>query len=492
MAHEAPAGVTEPELPEDRVGGVRRTPAVMAEQPGHHDQVLAPGQRRFHSGVLAGQADHPAHVVGTGHGVDAGDSQLATVGREQRRHRPHERRLASAVRAQDGGHGTGRGPQVEPVEGDDVAEALAQTDGLDGRPAVADVIDADAADVVGWEGVHGPIIRDQPGHPLTTSGRDDHHMRADRLVATLLVLQARGRVTAAEVADELEVSVKTARRDLEALQMAGIPVYSQAGKGGGWSLLGGARTDLSGLTAAEARTLFIIAGPSSTATPEAKAALRKLVQALPETFRADAEAAASAVVLDPAHWGGTAAAHRPAHLDALEEAVVSRRQVRLGYADRRRAESERTVHPLGLVEKGTVWYLVADTDNGMRTFRVSRIRAVTITDDPVVRPPGFDLAETWQSVVETIEEIRTTARAVVRIAPGPANGLRMQFGSSFEVLGELDDGRLEVEVGAPYADRIAEQLAGWGSMVEVVGPVEVREHLARIGRELVERYVGTA
>ncbi|MET0143738.1 MAG: YafY family protein [Ilumatobacteraceae bacterium] len=315
-------------------------------------------------------------------------------------------------------------------------------------------------------------------------------MRADRLVATLLVLQARGRVTAAEVADELEVSVKTARRDLEALAMAGIPVYSQAGKGGGWSLLGGARTDLSGLTAAEARTLFMVAGPSSTATPEAKAALRKLVQALPETFRAEAEAAASAVVLDPSHWGGTVA-DQPAHLDALKDALVKRRQVRLGYADRQRAETVRTVHPLGLVEKGSVWYLVADTADGMRTFRVSRIRAVTMTDDAVVRPAGFDLAETWQSVVETVEEKRTTVRAVVRIARGPANGLRMQFGSSADVRRQLDDGRLEVEVGATSAHRLAEQLAGWGSMVEVVGPAEVREHLARIGHELVERYAGT-
>src|SRR5688572_18021831 len=110
-------------------------------------------------------------------------------------------------------------------------------------------------------------------------------MRADRLVAELLILQARGRITAAQLAEELEVSERTARRDLEALSMAGIPVYSQAGRGGGWSLIGGARTDLSGLTATEARTLFLIAGPSSAATPEAKSALRKLVQALPETFR---------------------------------------------------------------------------------------------------------------------------------------------------------------------------------------------------------------
>src|SRR5262249_54559067 len=110
-------------------------------------------------------------------------------------------------------------------------------------------------------------------------------MRADRLVAALLVLQARGRVTAAELAAELEVSERTARRDLEALGMAGLPVYSMPGRNGGWSLVGGARTDLSGLTASEARALFLLAGPSSHATPNVKAALRKLVRALPETMR---------------------------------------------------------------------------------------------------------------------------------------------------------------------------------------------------------------
>src|SRR6267143_1817590 len=118
--------------------------------------------------------------------------------------------------------------------------------------------------------------------------------------------------------------------------------------GGGWSLIGGARTDLSGLTAAEARTLFLVAGPSSSVTPDAKAALRKLVQALPETFRAEAEKAASAIVLDPAHWGGTAPS-TPPHLEALQQAVIDGVQIRLGYTDAQGAVSERVVHPLGLV-----------------------------------------------------------------------------------------------------------------------------------------------
>src|SRR3954469_2814961 len=128
-------------------------------------------------------------------------------------------------------------------------------------------------------------------------------MRADRLVAILLMLQARGQVTAAEVAEELEVSERTARRDLEALGTAGLPIYSQQGRGGGWRLVGGGKTDLSGLNAAEARALFLVAGPSSTATPELRAALRKLVRALPESFRTQAEAASTALVVDPLGWG---------------------------------------------------------------------------------------------------------------------------------------------------------------------------------------------
>jgi predicted DNA-binding transcriptional regulator YafY len=312
-------------------------------------------------------------------------------------------------------------------------------------------------------------------------------VRADRLVATLLILQARGRVTAAELAVELEVSERTARRDLEALAMAGIPVYSQAGRNGGWSLVGGARTDLSGLTAAEARTLFLVAGPSSAVTPAAKAALRKLVQALPETFRAEAEAAASAVVLDPARWGATTAA-RPRHLDVLQQAVVDGVQVRLGYADRERNETERTVHPLGLVAKSSVWYLVADTDAGLRTFRVGRVRTVTVTDEPVVRPDGFDLAETWRTVVDAMDERRTAFRAVVRADPQAIGWLRGRFGDKAVVEEALDDGRVEVEIGGRSAEAVAYDLVTFGPYVEVVGPPEVREHLARLGAELVERY----
>ena len=198
-------------------------------------------------------------------------------------------------------------------------------------------------------------------------------VRADRLMALLFLLQQREQVTATEVARELEVSERTARRDLDALAMAGVPVYSTQGRGGGWRLVGGARTDLSGLTASEARALFLVAGPASAATPAVRAALRKLVRALPEPFRVQAEAAASSMVLDPQRWGTSQVEHRPPRfLDELQDAVIRGVQVRLGYVDRNGAETERTVHPLGIVAKGLSWYLVSTTEAGRRTFRVDR------------------------------------------------------------------------------------------------------------------------
>jgi predicted DNA-binding transcriptional regulator YafY len=308
------------------------------------------------------------------------------------------------------------------------------------------------------------------------------------LVATLLFLQSRGRVTAAEVADELEVSIKTARRDLEALSIAGIPVYSQPGRNGGWSLVGGARTDLSGLTAAEARTLFLVAGPSSAVTPEAKAALRKLVQALPETFRAEAEKAASAVVLDPAAWSGRAPA-TPPFLEVLQQAVIEGVQVRLGYTDAKGEVSERIVHPLGLVSKGTVWYLVADTAAGLRTFRVWRVQAAEPTGEAVVRPAGFDLARTWREIVERLDRQRDGLVVTGLADPEIVRWLRVHFGNRLEVGPTAADGRVAVEVRFPHThDDPARELCGYSDGFEVLGPDAVRDRLAEIGSRLVATY----
>ena len=314
-------------------------------------------------------------------------------------------------------------------------------------------------------------------------------MRADRLVATLLLLQSRGRLTAAELAAELEVSAATARRDLEALSAAGVPVYPQPGRGGGWSLVGGARTDLSGLTAPEARALFLLVGPAASVAPEAKAALRKLVRALPAPFRVEAEAAADAVVIDPAAWGGRNRP-RPAAAEVLQEAVVRRRQIRLSYTGRSGESTERLVDPYGLVDKDDVWYLVAGTEAGQRTFRVDRIAAAEVTDLPSTRPADFELGAAWQRVVDEVERRRSLVEAVVLIEPRFLPVLRDHFGRhcTVEDPGGVTGGavhRVRVRVAADTPRSVAEKLAGWGALVEVVDSPPVRAELARLGAELV-------
>ncbi|GAA1360765.1 WYL domain-containing protein [Streptomyces beijiangensis] len=306
-------------------------------------------------------------------------------------------------------------------------------------------------------------------------------------MAVLLFLQARGRVTAAEVAAELEVSERTARRDLEALSIAGIPVYSQAGRGGGWSLVGGARTDLTGLTAGESRALFLAAGPSS-ATPELRSALRKMVRALPSTLRSDAEAASKAGVADSTDWSGTALTAGASHLEALQRAVVDGVQVRLGYTGPGRPAGERTVHPLGLAAKAGLDYLVAGTENGLRTFRLDRVTSVEATDGRAVRPEGFDLATAWRTLAARMEDRMLAATVRARAGHGTEQILQGLFGGRLRTGRTLSDGWTEIEVDGPSPEVVAAQLAGLGARVEVLEPPAARERLARLASELAAVY----
>ena len=305
-------------------------------------------------------------------------------------------------------------------------------------------------------------------------------------MAVLLLMQARGRVTAAQVAEELEISVATARRDLEALSTAGIPVYPQAGRNGGWQLVGGARTDLSGLTATEAQALFLLVGPAASIAPDAKAALRKLVRALPDTFREHAQAAAEAVVIDPARWGEHVK-ERPELVRRLQDAVVRRLRVRLLYQGRGREESERLVDPLGLVDKDDIWYLIAQTGKGQRTFRVERVVSAELTEDSFERPADFDLSAAWSEIVDRMEERRSGLTATVLMDERFVWVMQDRLGRNCEVDG-LEGDQVRLRITAPTPLMIAQHLAGWGGSIDVVDPPSVQAELARLGRELADRY----
>ncbi len=321
-------------------------------------------------------------------------------------------------------------------------------------------------------------------------------MRADRLVAILLMLQRREVVTAAEVAEELEISERTARRDLDALAQAGVPVYSQQGRGGGWRLAGGGKIDLSGLHADEARALFVLAGPRADVTPEVRSALRKLVRALPEPMRRDAEAAAGAVVVDWTGWDrGGGMPWRPPMLDAVESAVVDGACLDLGYTNRAGDESRRVVHPLGLATKGRQWYLIAGTGSGLRTFRVDRVVSAERTGDPVVRPADFELSEAWREIVERIDVLRTPVVAVGTARAEAAPYLRGVFGRRVAIdveEGTPPDDRVPVRIRGASVRSVATELAGFGGWVSVDSPDDLRELLLTIGQELVQEYGAAA
>lgn len=316
-------------------------------------------------------------------------------------------------------------------------------------------------------------------------------MRADRLIAALMVMQTRGQITAAQLAEELEVSERTARRDLEALAMSGVPIYSQPGRGGGWQLIGGATTDLTGLSSDESRALFVALSQQPERDPVLEAALRKLVVALPERFRNDAVAAQAAIRVDTAGWGQIGRAERPPFVDELSQAIVSAVQCQISY---QRPQDEqpatRTVHPLGLVTKRGVWYLIANTDRGLRTYRVSRIHALQRLDAAIERPDDFDLDREWERIVTSPTTQRSGATTRARIRPDMLVPVRWMFGTRFDQVTEHDDGSVEAMLTEGSPASLAAQLAGLGAGVELIDPPpDVAAEMKRIATELADQWL---
>ena len=315
-------------------------------------------------------------------------------------------------------------------------------------------------------------------------------MRADRLVAVVLLLQAQGQLTAAQLAELLETSERTIRRDLDALSAAGVPVYAQRGRGGGWALLGGHRLDLTGFTVEEAQALFLVAGgrggEGEEASPGLRSALRKVYTALPEPLRAHAAAASEATVVDPARWGRPRPEVSP-QLDPLRRAVLAKVQVDIDYAKPGQAPERRRVHPYGLVDKGGVWYLLAGTERGRRTFRLSRVLGVWPTEDPVDVPEGFDLAAEWESSQREYTERMQVVEVELEVAERSVLSVTAWLGTwlSLDERPGAPAGWRRFRAAVPHAHAAAGELARFGRDVRVLSPDAVRQELARIGAELV-------
>lgn len=216
-------------------------------------------------------------------------------------------------------------------------------------------------------------------------------MRADRLLSLLMLLRHRGTMTAAQIADELEVSTRTVLRDVEALSTAGIPVYTDRGRGGGISLLPGYRTDLTGLTLDEAKALL----SGAPGSPAFASAMRKVAAALPEAHRREAAAAAQRIHVRPDGFVRTP--EPDPFLGDLQHAVIDGLRIRAVYQPRGGTPSERVLDPIGLVHAGRTWYLLALRDGERRTYRTSRFSAVTVLPEHAQRPVDVDLAAEFEA-----------------------------------------------------------------------------------------------
>jgi predicted DNA-binding transcriptional regulator YafY len=322
-------------------------------------------------------------------------------------------------------------------------------------------------------------------------------MRASRLVSLLLLLQARGHRTAAELAEELEVSVRTVYRDVQALAESGVPIYAERGPGGGVRLVDGYRTRLTGLTTDEAEALFLSGVPGPAAElglgTVVTAARLKVLAALPAELRTRAGRVAERFYLDAPGWWQQA--DPVPCLGELANAVWESRAVQVRYRRDERVE-RRPLEPLGLVLKGGVWYLVATSKGEPRTFRVSRVEAVE-PGERFERPPDFDLAAFWRESTARFEAENPSVAITIRVNPTALPSLERAIGraaaATMAVPARPDpDGWLRVRFRHDSLEAAFFDLLPRIRSVEVLAPAELRAQFAAAGQTLVERYAAPA
>jgi predicted DNA-binding transcriptional regulator YafY len=307
-------------------------------------------------------------------------------------------------------------------------------------------------------------------------------MRSDRLLSILLLLQTHGQLPSAYLADRLEVSVRTIMRDVEALSAAGVPVYTVRGPQGGVALLPGYRTDVTGLTAEESRSLFVLLSGSAHADlglgEALGSALRKIMAALPAPHRPDADLTSRRVLIDPVRWRGIPGPGHPApDLAAFQEAVFADRRLRLRYRHGRDNRVRTyTLDPYGLVNKAGVWYLVADDDG----------QSAAVLTEPVRRRNGLELAQVWETLRRGIDDIPAEVAVTARVRDEVlALFLRVHAAdlaapAAVGLPPELEDKPGWTRVELRFRTHLSAQaLLAFGPDVEVLTPEELRRTLRR-------------
>ena len=316
-------------------------------------------------------------------------------------------------------------------------------------------------------------------------------MRADRLLSIVLLLQTYDCLTANELAQRLEVSERTIYRDMDALSMAGIPVFAERGRSGGWSLLEGYRTNLTGLSTPEIQALLLNT-PSQLLSDlgleqAADGAMLKILAALPQVMRRDADYFRQRIHFDSGQWFGSQE-DTPCLAD-LQQALWQDAQVEMAY---QRGDGEmvsRTVQPLGLVAKGAIWYLIAAIDSDIRTYRVSRIAAVRITGKTITRPLNFNLGAYWsQSTREFLSQLPSYA-TTLHVKQALLPKIKTWRYARLDDVSAVDsDGWVTIHADFEVLEEACQRVLSLGADVTVIAPDELREKVQQSAREILDKY----
>jgi predicted DNA-binding transcriptional regulator YafY len=319
-------------------------------------------------------------------------------------------------------------------------------------------------------------------------------MRANRLLSIVLLLQSHRHLTARDLAERLEVSERTIHRDMEALSSAGIPVVAERGTGGGWSLLGEYRTNLTGLNEDEIQSLFVSKPARLLADLKlekaAEGALLKLLAALPSIYRRGAEYARQRIYIDVTGWNRLDEA--VPLLPVLQEATWQERRLRMIYHRGECETVERLVDPLGLVAKGSVWYFVAAVDGQVRSYRVSRVESAEMTDAHSIRPPDFDLASYWEQSASQFRAGLPRYQAIVRVRPEIIS--RMPYAGRFARIERMDQpddhGWVRIYLRFDVEEMACEYALSFGTQLEVIEPLTLRQKVIDAAKSVVAFYTG--
>lgn len=316
-------------------------------------------------------------------------------------------------------------------------------------------------------------------------------MRADRLLALMLLLQTRGKLTAKVLAEELGVSRRTILRDVDALSLAGVPIFAEGGHDGGIALDEQYRTTLTGLHTPEVQTLYIASNAAVLRDvglgEAAERLLLKLLAALPAVHQPTVDHIRQRLMIDAAWWWRDA--QPPPFWDDLQLAVYEDRRIETIYERYDGHVVERVLEPYSLVSKSSLWYLVAQREGDLRTYRVARFHRVRLLPERFMRRPDFDLQTYWQEHLQEFIESFSEYRCTLRIHPERVAFVKWLAPGRWEAVGAPDNaGWITLRLMLDSALMAKMLVFGLGSFAEVLDPPELPEAVLADARSLMQQH----